>query len=212
MSILSSESMDLKQINIFFILGGPGSGKGSISKRILTDPAFQEIAHVSIGDVLRVEIKQKGVDGPLIEQTMKDGKLLPWATILQYLRKGIDSTAKEAGKMCILLDGFPRMVLQAKLFEELKEYKCRDAILLHCSREEMLRRTAGRQDTDQRVDDNHATVLKRIEGYFAETVPVAEYFRTQGKLIEVSSEGTVEETYAQLRPLLQEKILQITTG
>jgi len=49
----------------------------------------------------------------------------------------------------------------------------------------MLIRTADRQGTDQRVDDNHATVLKRIAGYFAETIPVAEYFRTQGKLIEV---------------------------
>ncbi|KAF8443526.1 adenylate kinase-domain-containing protein [Terfezia claveryi] len=200
--------MDWKQINIFFILGGPGSGKGSICSRILTDPGFQGVAHVSIGDVLRVEINQKGVDGPLIEQTMKDGQLLPWTMILHYLQKGIDNMVKETGKTCILLDGFPRTVPQAKLFEELKEYKCRDAILLHCSKEEMLRRTANRQDTYQRVDDNRATVLKRIEGYFAETVPVAEYFRTQKRLIEVSSEGTAEETYAQLQPLLQEKFLQ----
>ena len=100
--------------------GGPGSGKGSICKCILADPGFQGVAHVSIGDVLRVEINQKGVDGPLIEQTMKDGKLLSWTTILRYLRKGIDSTAKETGKTCILLDGFPRMVPQAKRFEELK--------------------------------------------------------------------------------------------
>jgi len=49
----------------------------------------------------------------------------------------------------------------------------------------MLRRTSDRQGTAQRVDDNRTTVLKRIEGYFAETVPVVEYFRAQGKLIEV---------------------------
>jgi len=67
-----------------------------------------------------VEIKQKGVDGPLIEQTMKDGQLLPWTMIVHYLRKGIDSTVRETGKTCILLDGFPRMVPQAKLFEEVK--------------------------------------------------------------------------------------------
>ena len=49
----------------------------------------------------------------------------------------------------------------------------------------MLRRTGNRQDTDKRVDDNRDTVLKRIEGYVTETLPVAEYFRAQGKLIEV---------------------------
>lgn len=103
-----------------FSLGGPGSGKGSICKRILTDPDFQGVAHVSIGDFLRVEIEQKGVDGPLIEQTMKDGKLLPSSMILHYLRKAIDSAVQETGKTYILLDGFPRMVPQAKLFVEQK--------------------------------------------------------------------------------------------
>lgn len=49
---------------------------------------------------------------------MKDGKLLPSSMILHYLRKAIDSAVKETGKTYILLDGFPRMVSQAKLFIE----------------------------------------------------------------------------------------------
>lgn len=49
---------------------------------------------------------------------MKDGKLLPWEMILYYLRKGIETMAKETGKTCILLDGFPRIAHQAKLFEQ----------------------------------------------------------------------------------------------
>lgn len=50
----------------------------------------------------------------------------------------------------------------------------------------MLRRTSNRKDTLLRVDDNHATVLKRIEGYIKETLPVAEYYAEKGMLITVS--------------------------
>lgn len=49
----------------------------------------------------------------------------------------------------------------------------------------MLRRTSKRGQSGHRVDDNRDTVLKRIEGYLAETMPVVEYYRTQGSLINV---------------------------
>lgn len=101
-------------------LGGPGSGKGSICKTILSDPEFDGVVHVSIGDVLRREIEQKTEDGPIIEKTMKDGLLLPWSTIYKYLEKGIEEIVVETGKKCVLLDGFPRMVLQGTLFDALK--------------------------------------------------------------------------------------------
>ena len=53
----------------------------------------------------------------MIEQTMKDGKLLQWETIWKYLRKGILAKVEETGNKWVLLDGFPRMVSQGLLFE-----------------------------------------------------------------------------------------------
>ena len=142
---------------------------------------------------------------------MKDGKLLPWEVIWKYLRKGIFTGVEATGNQWVLLDGFPRMVSQGLLFEaievglelnhrwrdwldlssnskgNIKNFECHGAIFLKCSEEEMIRRTLtrGQGTTDTRVDDNHGSVLKRLKGYQEETMPVVEYFQSQGKIIEV---------------------------
>lgn len=51
----------------------------------------------------------------------------------------------------------------------------------------MLKRThlRGQGTEGTRVDDNCESVLNRLKGYREETMPVVEYFRSQGKIIEV---------------------------
>lgn len=101
-------------------IGGPGSGKGSICSLILSDPEFQHLfCHISIGDVLREEIARGGENGPVIQQCMKDGKLLPWDMILRYLQQGIDAEINKTGRKWVLLDGFPRMLAQGRKFEQI---------------------------------------------------------------------------------------------
>lgn len=46
-----------KDTTVVFILGGPGSGKGTQSERIQNDFKF---VHLSAGDLLRAERKQPG--------------------------------------------------------------------------------------------------------------------------------------------------------
>ena len=59
---------------IVFVLGGPGSGKGTQCSRIV---AKYKLTHLSAGDLLRAEVKAGSETGQQLETYMKEGKLVP---------------------------------------------------------------------------------------------------------------------------------------
>ena len=48
----------------------------------------------------------------------------------------------------------------------------------------------------QRKDDHPDTVLARLDVYHKETEPLADYYRKQGKLVNVEGQDVVDETTA----------------
>ena len=59
---------------IIFVLGGPGSGKGTQCAKIVEKYGYQ---HLSAGDLLRDEVKSGSAVGRECEAIMKEGKLVP---------------------------------------------------------------------------------------------------------------------------------------
>ena len=59
---------------IIFVLGGPGSGKGTQCDRIVKK---YKLTHLSAGDLLREEVKSGSATGQQLEGVMKEGKLVP---------------------------------------------------------------------------------------------------------------------------------------
>ena len=49
----------------------------------------------------------------------------------------------------------------------------------------MLSRVLGRGKTSGRIDDNEATFRKRFQRFTEDSIPVLDYFRGKGKMIEV---------------------------
>jgi cytidylate kinase len=60
--------------SIVFVLGGPGSGKGTQCERIVAKYGH---THLSAGDLLRDEVKSGSQVGTQCEAIMKEGKLVP---------------------------------------------------------------------------------------------------------------------------------------
>ena len=65
-----------------FVLGGPGSGKGTQCARIKEKYGY---THLSSGDLLRDEVKSGSQLGTALDATMKNGDLVPTEVALLFL-------------------------------------------------------------------------------------------------------------------------------
>jgi len=59
---------------IIFILGGPGSGKGTACEKLAVT---YNLLHLSVGDLLRDEAKSGSEQGEQIQALMNEGKIVP---------------------------------------------------------------------------------------------------------------------------------------
>jgi adenylate kinase len=55
----------------------------------------------------------------------------------------------------------------------------------------------------QRDDDKKETVTKRIRVYLEQTMPLVEYYRTRGKLVEINGDQAVEQVTQKLLAALK---------
>ncbi|KAJ1624566.1 adenylate kinase-domain-containing protein, partial [Pavlovales sp. CCMP2436] len=95
---------------VIFVLGGPGSGKGTQCALLAKRHGF---AHFSAGDLLRDEVASGSAEGRAIREMIKEGKIVPAQTTIDLLQKAMRGRAGP-----YLIDGFPRSMDNAKSFEE----------------------------------------------------------------------------------------------
>ena len=95
------------------LLGAPGAGKGTQSTRILDKYA---IPYISTGDIFRKEVLKDTDFGKEIQRYIDKGLLVPDHITLEIVQERL---SQDDCKDNYLLDGFPRTVLQAKMFDEI---------------------------------------------------------------------------------------------
>lgn len=150
---------------IIFILGGPGSGKGTQCERIVKEYGF---CHMSTGDLLRDEVNRGSERAEKLKKTMADGKLVSQDVILELVRDAMQRNSSAKG---FIIDGFPRDIPQGLQFER-SIAPCVCIMYFECTNEEMKKRLMGRAKTSGRVDDNEETIAKRLHTFESQTKPV----------------------------------------
>ncbi len=195
------------------LLGPPGAGKGTQAVRIAK--AF-EIVHLSSGDILRAERKNKTDLGNKAQGYMDRGVLVPDNVILAMMMDHIDRPDAASG---FVLDGFPRTVVQAeRLDESLAENgkKINAVVNIQVSEDDVVKRLTGRlycaksgrtyhvdfsppkspgicdesgQPLLRRKDDEPEVVRQRLLTYRQETKPLVGYYRERGVLCVVDGSG-----------------------
>ena len=185
---------------VVFVLGGPGSGKGTQCSNIVREFGY---THLSAGDLLRAEVARGSTDGVMIQEMMTLGKIVPVEVTLNLLKKAMD---KNHATNKFLIDGFPRAIDQAVAFEE-QVGPCAFTLFLDCPEDVMRSRLLERGKTSGRVDDNEATIVKRFRTFIEQSKPVVDRYHATGLVREVSSVGTREEVFAALKPHFQPSIL-----
>jgi len=201
------------------LLGAPGAGKGTQSKRLAE--AFG-IEHVTTGDALRankdMDISHMDTEYDTPRAYMEAGELVPDEVVNEIVKTALSEADG------YVLDGYPRNLDQA---EYLSEITSLDAVVfLDVSEEELVDRLTGRRVCDdcganyhvefsppeedgvcdecggdliQRDDDTEDTVRERLRVYQENTEPVVEHYRDEGVLVEVDGEGTPDEVFDAIR-------------
>merc|ERR1712212_1153811 len=102
---------ELQGKKIVFIVGGPGSGKGTQCDRIVQKYGY---CHLSSGDLLRAEVASGSERGQKLQEIMKKGELVPLETVLAMIKDKMMANSTASG---FLIDGYPREVAQGEQFE-----------------------------------------------------------------------------------------------
>ncbi len=204
-------------------MGAPGAGKGTQAVNLARELG---LVHIASGDLFR-EVQRSGTElGNLVKSYMERGLLVPDEVTVRMILERL--AAPDCGRGCIL-DGFPRTVEQATALDRALEQRHQaidQAVHIKVSTAELLRRLQGRWtcrqcqtpyhevfspprvagkcdrcggELYQRADDTEETVRKRVQVYTEQTAPVIDYYRQQGKLVEVNGEQPVAEVTRSLK-------------
>lgn len=179
-------------VKVIFVLGGPGSGKGTQCASIVEHFGF---THLSAGDLLRAEINSGNENGVMIQNMIKEGKIVPSEVTVKLLQTAMFKSGNDK----FLIDGFPRNEENRAAFELVTGITPEFILFFDCTEEEMERRLLGRNQG--RVDDNIETIRKRFKVFLESSIPVVNHYDSLGKVRKIDAARSVEEVFASVQPL-----------
>lgn len=199
------------------LLGAPGSGKGSLAKKIASD---FDIPQISTGDLFRNIVKEDSDFGRRVKAIMASGNLVPDEITVELVRKRINEKDCQKG---FILDGFPRTIAQAESLEKITRID--SVILVELPFDTIIERLSSRRTCSscgeiysatsyqketcekcngqiiQRDDDKPEAIRNRLEVYDKNTSPLINFY--SARLFRVSNDKSLDETYRPVKAFLE---------
>lgn len=202
------------------LLGGPGSGKGTVSGLLEKN---QNIVHIATGDMFREEIKNETELGKKAQEYINQGKLVPDEITINMLKSKINEFKDANG---VVFDGFPRNRVQAEALEKMLEemgQKVDIALYLDMPDEDIIYRTVKRRICSnkdcgeiynlefkkpkqegicdvcgskliQRKDDNEETITNRLKVYHEQSKDLIKYYEEMNLIYRVELHANIDIT------------------
>ena len=215
------------------LLGKQGAGKGTQAARLAERYG---IAHVATGDLFRAAAAAGTAAGREAEEFMNRGDLVPDDLTLRI----VEERFAEDGLIDqgFVLDGFPRTLPQAEKLEDVLDGHPLDLVInLDVPTEIVLDRIAGRRVCEQcgtpyhvnappkddwtcdvcgghvvqREDDTEDAVMRRLELYEEETVPIVDFYRKVGKLVTIDGVGDGDDVFTRLVAQVEQRVQPLQT-
>jgi adenylate kinase len=185
------------------LFGPPGSGKGTQSDKLV---AKYGLVHLSTGNLLRQEIKDKTPLGIEAMSFIDKGQLVPDEVVIGMVDSYFDQHKDARG---FLFDGFPRTVAQAKALDKLLKLKktaINNVLILNVDEEELINRLVHRGKTSGRSDDADENIQRNRQAvYKKETLPVADYYSKLNKVEMVDGMGSIKEIFDRIATQIDKK-------
>lgn len=182
------------KVPIIWVLGGPGSGKGTQCDKIVAKYGF---THLSSGDLLRNEVSSGSSRGKELTAIMERGELVPLEVVLDLLKEEIVKNLPTSKGF--LIDGYPREKEQGILFEK-NVAPVNLVLFFDCSEKTLVDRLLGRALTSGRVDDNEETIKKRLNTFRTHNDQVVAQYTD--KLKKIDAERQPDDIFAEVTSYL----------
>ena len=209
------------------LLGAPGVGKGTQSKKLVEEKGFVQL---STGDILRAEVAAETELGLIAKKCLDSGSLVSDEIVTNIIRKKLKNISNN-----VIFDGFPRTVIQAeKLSTILDDFngKIDKVINLFLDDSVIEERLAGRLickscgksyhklfaipkvtnvcddcggDLYQRSDDNLESVRQRLEVYHSVTEPLIKHYEKFGVLYNLDGNKNPQDLFEDIIKALEEE-------
>jgi UMP-CMP kinase len=176
------------KFHVVFVLGGPGSGKGT--QCALITKQYQSWKHLSAGDLLRAARNDPSNPiGAELNEYISTGKLVPSHVTCALIQQAMTISYQETGTTHFLIDGYPRNQANVDVWIDTttsflsppKMHAVIDFVLYFaCPDEVLVDRLQERGKTSGRVDDSNLDVIRqRIKTYHDESFPIISSYQQQ---------------------------------
>ncbi len=207
-------------------LGAPGTGKGTQSIKI---SLLLGIPHISTGNIFRENVLEGTPLGMLAKTFMDRGELVSDEIVNGMVRERLLQSDCSGG---FLLDGYPRTVAQAQTLKQILASRGQQdpvVVNMKVSYDLIVERLSSRRtcpkchavynlktktpaaalvcDLDQtalvqRSDDREDAIRERLIAYELLTAPLIEFYRKDGRLVQLDGEQRPEKITEDLSQLL----------
>ena len=210
------------------LLGAPGSGKGTQAKLLIER---YHIPQISTGDLLRAAVATGTPLGKKAKATMDSGQLVSDDIVLAMIRERLRAADSKGG---FILDGFPRNIPQADALDRMLRSLKKPidlAVLIDVEFGVLLKRLTGRRSCPKcgavfniyfsppqadntcdacgaalvhRADDNETTITQRLQVFDAQTKPLIDFYKAQGKLRSIKGTGEIDAIFKRMMAALED--------
>lgn len=213
------------------ILGQAGSGKGTQAELLAKK---YQLEHFDTGKFLRQVVKSGGKLAQEINEIMNVRKeLVPSRILREIVHLRLTDMPREQG---IVFDGVPRNLEQAQYFSQAVQESGRKinyVFFVNIPAEESMRRISSRRVCDDckkvfimgrdlqsesakcpacggriihRVDDTVKGIEKRLAVFNEETMPVINYYKEKGLLIEIDGKQDIKKVLGDIVKNIEEDL------
>ena len=208
------------------LFGPPGAGKGTQSNNIVNKFNYFQI---SVGDLLRSEIKKNNEIGKKIFSLISKGEFVSDEIINSIL---VNIVSKPELKNRIIFDGYPRNLCQAEYLEIILKKnkqeigfilylnvsrdiiekrilgrliceKCNKILNEFTSQKELQNHSCGKEFLKKRHDDNSETIIKRYETYMKQTNPILKFYSNRPNFFDIDASVHIDEITTKIEEILK---------